>query len=103
MYTIHSLHEMQMSSRTPTVHVPRAVLRELGPGARDRVINALENIRACEQGLSDEQVQRAVLLRRRFMVEKTGRLLAGISAWLRSRFARAAAGSAPLAPSDTGS
>jgi hypothetical protein len=92
MYTVHSLHAMQMTSRTPTVHVPQGVLREFGPGARDRVINALENVRACEQSLSDEHVRRAVMLRRRSIVETTDRLLAGISAWLRTRFARAAAG-----------
>lgn len=100
MYTIHSLHEMQMSSRTPTVHVPRAVLREFGPGARDRVINALESVRACEQGPSEEHVRRAVMLRRRFIVQTTDRLLGGISTRLRKCFARAAAGSAPLAASD---
>ena len=41
MYTFHSLEEIMTTSRTPDVHLPREVLREFGPGARDRLTNAL--------------------------------------------------------------
>ena len=41
MYTIHSLHEMQMTSRTPSIHVPRKVLCDLGLEATELVARHL--------------------------------------------------------------
>lgn len=43
MYTTHSLSEMQILSRTPTIHVPRQASREFGVDELRRHIDDAEH------------------------------------------------------------
>ena len=98
MHTIHSLYEMQMTSCTPTIHVPRELVRDLGPDGHNQLINALEAAGAREQPRSRATLAWATRMYRHAVDDTLVGLLEGIVVWWRRRRARPEPG--PLAATD---